>query len=751
MATIPEHIEIRNLAGKPVAFLSPKADKLKNPWLDNQQNGPCTLTFELPTKSKKWAYLTDAYRIIAEGKEFVIHAPDAIEATREGRKTWGKVTAQESWVLLRKKFRTVSNSAAVPTPAWSQVAIVSGGAAAGGYSPGSAGSALTYLLEGSGWTVGIVDVPGTRDLENQKERLLANVQKVQELWGGIFVWDSLNHIVHLRDENTYQPYNGFQIRYAKNLKHISRVDDYDIVTRLYPFGADGLDIHTVAPGGNIYVEDFSYTSVAYEDTYINQELLTAQALYDKAQEVLAKICKPRHTYKARLVDLRTLPEYAHETFQVSDMADVPDDELGAVRIRIIRHKYNIFQPWQCEVDIGDPMVTLASIIYDSSVAAKYVDIVKPNAGIVNMLKGIVDTFVTLVNGAKGAFDLVDGVATWRELDVDGNQTGKMVRVSPGGLMVSTNGGVDWDTIMTATGLVAKAFFAIASSDGFTKLIDSGLVVYDNAPTPVKRVHLGQYQAGKFGLLLIDPTGSQTILDDNGILQSWQEGQAENVDATHPLTLNLYIPPETKVFKKAILRFKLAKYRAYETGAASGGGSTSGSSSASTSANGYENIEVTNYVFSSGPDVDYTRSEYADADTHDHGIATGVELAKAGGGSVMYYAFSGSSHVHWLPPHVHNYSAYGHSHGMAHTHQISNHTHAIDYGIYEGATATGVTIKINGIDRTAALGGGIGFTTDQANLNIAAYLTKGAWNTIELGSTSLGRIDATAFIQAMMGV
>ncbi len=93
----------------------------------------------------------------------------------------------------------------------------------------------------------------------------------------------------------------------------------------------------------------------------------------------------------------------------------------------------------------------------------------------------------------------------------------------------------------------------------------------------------------------------------------------------------------------------------------------------------------------------------------------------------------------------------HRHGMEHTHSISNHTHDIIYGIYEGTLPTNITIKINGTDRTSILGGGTGFNSDQSNLNITSYLSIGQWNTIELGSSRLGRLDATVFIQALMGV
>jgi hypothetical protein len=76
---------------------------------------------------------------------------------------------------------------------------------------------------------------------------------------------------------------------------------------------------------------------------------------------------------------------------------------------------------------------------------------------------------------------------------------------------------------------------------------------------------------------------------------------------------------------------------------------------------------------------------------------------------------------------------------------SGHTHGVSMnsvlGVFEGAVATGVTVKVNGTDRTAALGGGTGFTTNQTELLIpVAWLNPiGQWNTVDLTPSGLGRI------------
>ena len=98
--------------------------------------------------------------------------------------------------------------------------------------------------------------------------------------------------------------------------------------------------------------------------------------------------------------------------------------------------------------------------------------------------------------------------------------------------------------------------------------ENGLQVLDRANR--ERVRLGNYKLGKYGMVIKDKSGSTTILDEDGILQTWQEGKADNVDINKPLNLYLYIPEQTNIIHKALLRFK-ERFRAYSTSTISYGG------------------------------------------------------------------------------------------------------------------------------------------------------------------------------------
>ena len=103
-----------------------------------------------------------------------------------------------------------------------------------------------------------------------------------------------------------------------------------------------------------------------------------------------------------------------------------------------------------------------------------------------------------------------------------------------------------------------------------------------------------------------------------------------------------------------------------------------------------------------------------------------------------------THVFETENHTHSVSIPAHQHGLT----LGNHTHEILHGIYEGATATGVTLKVDGSAVPAIA---------RDEMDIVAYLakdengkiTRGTWHEIELVPNGLTRIEASLFVQAFI--
>lgn len=275
----------------------------------------------------------------------------------------------------------------------------------------------------------------------------------------------------------------------------------------------------------------------------------------------------------------------------------------------------------------------------------------------------------------------------------------------------------------------------------------GIQVLDNQAR--ERVQLGNWAYGRYGLKLTDPSGKRTVLDDEGILQSWQDSKCDNVASGKPLYLRLYIPRETKTIYKALLRVWTDYFRSFSIGAKYGG-----YKSDTTDSGGYDQSgDTSNYGGGDVVSSNVESWEYGD-NGHNHGLQSGYNIwsAKPGADTGTYLgAFVASGlHTHsvQIPSHTHQFSFTIPSH--THRFTVDSHQHDIEYGIYEASsTGSNFEIFINGADRTSALTGGGYFQGTQDELNITPYLGTGRWNTIEIRSRSLCRVDACVFIQALL--
>ena len=186
----------------------------------------------------------------------------------------------------------------------------------------SAGATVRFI---SGNEIGVFNC------ETDAKDIFENIKLIQELWGGVIVFDSLHKIVHYRDEDKegtdFNTWNGFTIKRGKNLTSTPSVSwNADIITRLYPLGADKLNIELVN-GGKRYVDDFSYTDTIYEG-YVDQPNIydtlddggMLQLLYWSRREV-SKVCRPRKTvkYENKVIDRRLIGGYEFDVFDLNSI------------------------------------------------------------------------------------------------------------------------------------------------------------------------------------------------------------------------------------------------------------------------------------------------------------------------------------------------------------------------------------------------------------------------------------------------
>lgn len=153
-----------------------------------------------------------------------------------------------------------------------------------------------------------------------------------------------------------------------------------------------------------------------------------------------------------------------------------------------------------------------------------------------------------------------------------------------------------------------------------------------------------------------------------------------------------------------------------------------------------------------------------------GVSAGHTHTMTTGGVSADHTHSGTTsgisanHTHSVTTssHTHTVTTGGVSAGHTHAVTTSNHSHTVTVtnnqvtsgstgsgGFTASSRPSGVSVVINGVDRTSALSGPWGSTGSDWNqnaLNVAAYMTAAAENTITLSCTGGGRLKAQVLLE-----
>lgn len=439
-----------------------ESDGITNCVIEEKQNGECTLNFTMSVKSDKYAYVQNAEnRFVADGKVFTqLYDGDSVEEKKTtGNENTADISLTELQYLLDKQYVTAYNSTTMYDHIdTNMVVLLSGGidtlnvngtdVTDNPFELGTAGYVLYALLYGTEWSVGIADVEGIFDLESDKKSILECLKDVADLWGGILVFDSLNRTVSLRGEETWKPYNGYAVRYRSNETSFTKTINKNIVTRLYIYGKDNLNIAAATDGEKEYIEDYTYTSTPLYGLIKNNNLTTAGDLVLWGRRQLKKMCVPQTSVKVGLIDRSKIE--GGISFEVNDMVDVIDEDLSEeqYRARVVSKKWDYFQPWNVTVTLGDDVETIAIKVKYALESANKVNYLtnlvnRISSDNINMsgTKQTMTSYVQLTNAALEAGFKVIGVDGYERtgkttIDVDG------IKVFNGGIIIQDGNNQD---------------------------------------------------------------------------------------------------------------------------------------------------------------------------------------------------------------------------------------------------------------------------------------------------------------------
>lgn len=344
-----------------------------NPRVKETQNAEAVLTFYISPNNPKWEQIRNPENLyMVDNKVFSTNFEGCFtETINENNEDLILVTAYERQKLLSRKYVRAWNSETdfelIDT---FMVVVLSNGdlplkndgiAVTTPHLSGTSGYVLDALLFNTGWTTGTCDVSGTFDFETDQVDIYENILKVQQIWGGILVFDSVNKIVHHRDETLFLPYDGYEVKYQKNMQSLEKLYNNKIITRLCPLGESGLNIKDVNDGSEWLINN-SYTTSVLEGIENNPDIYDAEQLKRWGQRKLQDLCKPRKELTVNAVLLKQLEGYEQEDIALNDIVDVinyaySDNDIE--QLRVVGYDHGIW-------DYSDAVLELSDITLEST-------------------------------------------------------------------------------------------------------------------------------------------------------------------------------------------------------------------------------------------------------------------------------------------------------------------------------------------------------------------------------------------------
>lgn len=362
-------------------FKKDDENTLIDPTIHETQNAESTFTFSISQKNPKWEQIKNPENLyLANGKMFSANFEGCFtETISEDNLDLVTITAYERQKLLERKYVRAWNSTTgfdsidtfmVVILSKGDLGLQNNGENVYSYhEKGTSGYVLDGLLYGTGWKTGTCDVEGTFDLETDQVDIYNNILKVQEIWGGILVFDSLNKIVHHRDETKFLPYSGYEVKYQKNMQSLEKLHNNKIITKLCPLGEGGLNIKSINDGSE-WLTNFKYTDSVLEGIENNPDITDQEQLKRWGERKLKDLCKPRKELTVQMVLLQKVKGYELETLALNDIVDVINFQYSKdiEQLRVVDFEYNIWDYSSAIIELSD--ITLESTdIFKQNVSA----------------------------------------------------------------------------------------------------------------------------------------------------------------------------------------------------------------------------------------------------------------------------------------------------------------------------------------------------------------------------------------------
>lgn len=278
--------------------------------------------------------------------------------------------------------------------------------------------ALSYCP--GGWTVES-DIDKRRTLRQSQKSVWDIIKSALDLYIAEMEIDAIHKVIKFK--NKIGEDKGTYFMEGLNLSKVDiSSDTYDLVTRIYPVGADGLTIADVNDGV-LYVENHEYSNKILAAYWEDNRYTIAENLRDDAIERLETLAKPTRSYDCSVIDLATAAGLSVFDYHIGDTVWLKS-EFANEKHRIVSMKSYPNEPEKNTCTLSTNLSSLVTYMEDNLTATEAVQLVVTQDGRIDPSK--VD-----VSGAGVPSGGTTGQALTKASDEDGDVIWKTIQSGAG--------------------------------------------------------------------------------------------------------------------------------------------------------------------------------------------------------------------------------------------------------------------------------------------------------------------------------
>lgn len=271
--------------------------------------------------------------------------------------------------------------------------------------------ALSYCP--GGWTIES-DITKKRTLRQSQKSVWDIIQSALDLYIAEMTVDAIAKKITIKSKIGED--KGSYLMEGLNLRNLSiSSDTYDLVTRIYPVGADGLTIADVNDGC-LYVENHEYSNKILAMYWEDNRYTIAENLRDDAIEKLDTLARPTRSYNASVIDLATAAGLNVFDYHIGDTVWLKS-ELTNEKHRIVSIKRYPDEPEKNTCVLSTNLSSLVSYMEDNLSATQAVELVVTQDGRIDKSKVDLDGAGVPAGGTKGQvlakYSDEDGDVIWK--------------------------------------------------------------------------------------------------------------------------------------------------------------------------------------------------------------------------------------------------------------------------------------------------------------------------------------------------